>query len=76
MMKYKQLLADAYAVRDPQTWGNARFVANLLEHIYVRHARRCVAMKAPNRRHILCITPADIEPITVPQPKRRIGFGA
>ena len=76
MVKYRQLLADAYAARDPQTWGNARFVANLLEHIYLRHARRCVSMKAPHREHILSITPTDIEPIAIPQPRRRIGFGA
>lgn len=76
MAKYRQLLADAYAARDPQTWGNARFVANQLEHIYIRHARRCVSMKAPSRNNLLCITPADIEPIAVPQPRRRIGFGA
>ena len=74
-VKYRQMLADAYAVRDPQTWGNARFVANQLEHIYIRHASRCVLMKNPCRKHLLCITPADIEPFAVPQLRHRIGFG-
>ena len=76
MMKYSQLLAEAYASRDPETWGNARFVANLLDHIYLRHASRCISMKEPSSKHILCITPADIEPIAVALPRRRIGFGA
>lgn len=76
MVKYKQLLADAYDARDPLTWGNARFVSNLLEHIYIRHASRCVSMKSPSRKHFLCITPADIVPIAVSQSRRRIGFGA
>lgn len=76
MVKYKQLLADAYNARDPLTWGNARFVSNLLEHIYIRHASRCVSMKSPSRKHLLCITPADVAPIAIPQPRRRIGFGA
>ena len=76
MVKYRQLLADAYSSRDPQTWGNARFVANLLEHIYLRHASRCISMKDPCCKQLLCITPADIEPIPVPLPRRRIGFGA
>jgi stage V sporulation protein K len=75
MMKYSQLLAEAYASRDPETWGNARFVANLLDHIYLRHASRCISMKEPSSKHILCITPADIEPIAVALPRRRIGFG-
>ena len=32
--KYRLVLARAYAQRDPNTWGNARFIANQLERIY------------------------------------------
>ena len=41
--KYRSQLTLAYQNRDPETWGNARYVANLLERIYIRHATRCVA---------------------------------
>ena len=40
--KYRQVLLQAYQVRNPETWGNARFVANQLERIYIQHATRCV----------------------------------
>lgn len=76
--KYKALLTEAYASRDANTWGNARFVANLLEHIYLAHAKRCVnfafANDAPTIRKCFAITPADIQPIEVPKPKPRVGF--
>ena len=72
--KYKSILNAAYQVRDPQTWGNARFVANLLEHIYLLHAKRCVRLKNPNVSRLMMITVADVEPIDVPTPKGHIGF--
>ena len=76
--KYRTLLTEAYAGRDANTWGNARFVANLLEHIYLAHAKRCVnfafANDAPTIRKCFAITPADIQPIEVPKPKPRVGF--
>ena len=40
--KYCQLLTKAYNERNPKTWGNARFVANQLERIYIQHAIRCI----------------------------------
>lgn len=75
LQKYKSLLTEAYTVRDPNTWGNARFVANLLEHIYLLHAKRCMR----NHRHqaiirFFSITPSDIQPIDIPKEKKRIGF--
>ncbi len=72
--KYKILLAEAYAGRDPQIWGNARFIANQLEHIYLLHAKRCVQRKFPKMKAFFSITPADIEPIDVPKAKRHVGF--
>ena len=75
LQKYKLLLTEAYVVRDPNTWGNARFVANLLEHIYLLHAKRCMR----NHRHqaiirFFSITSSDIQPIDIPKEKKRIGF--
>lgn len=71
--KYKTLLSEAYAMRDPNTWGNARYVANLLEHIYMVHAKRCMKQIPPFNR-FFTITPADIQPIDTPKPRPRIGF--
>lgn len=72
LQKYKSLLAEAYAVRNPQTWGNARFVANLLEHIYLLHAKRCIRQRRLSTA--FSITPSDIQAIDVPKEKPRIGF--
>lgn len=72
--KFKDMLASAYKQRDPQSWGNARFVANQLERIYIRHARRCVSESPTDSKQLLLLTPADIQPIDVPRPRPRIGF--
>lgn len=72
--KYKSVLNEAYQMRNPQTWGNARFVANLLDHIYLRHAQRCVKLKNPKTSRLLAITSADIESIEIPTSKGHIGF--
>lgn len=72
--KYKSVLTAAYQVRDPQTWGNARFVANQLERIFIQHAQRCVKEKPTDRQRLLTLTQADITPIEVPRSKPRIGF--
>jgi len=75
LQKYRSVLTEAYAVRNPNNWGNARYVANLLEHIYLLHARRCMKSKNPQGlKSFFSITPADIQPIEVPKEKKRIGF--
>ena len=72
--KYRQVLLQAYQVRNPETWGNARFVANQLERIYIQHATRCVKQRPKDKRELLKITPEDILPIEVPCQKAKIGF--
>ena len=72
--KYKQILTQAYQQRNPQTWGNARFVANQLERIYIQHAMRCVRQKPTDKRQLLLLTPEDIQSIDVPKEKKHIGF--
>lgn len=75
LKKYKTVLTEAYDVRNPNNWGNARFVANLLENIYLLHAKRCMRGKASNApQTFFSITPADIQPIEVQTEKKRIGF--
>ena len=73
-LKFKDVLAQAYSVRDPLSWGNARFVANQLERIYIQHARRCVSECPADTHQLRMLTPADILPIDVPRPRQRIGF--
>ena len=72
--KYRRVLSQAYQVRDPETWGNARFVANQLERIFIQHATRCVKQQPKDKRELLMLTPDDIVPIEIPRQKTRIGF--
>ena len=72
--KYRSLLLQAYQVRDPLTWGNARFIANQLERIYIQHAGRCVSQPLMDKSCLRQITPEDIVPIEIPRQRARIGF--
>ena len=72
--KYKEVVKTAYDNRDQKTWGNARFIANLLEHIYMRHAERCVKSQLAEKKRVYTITAADVEPLPAPASKPRIGF--
>jgi len=72
--KYRTILTQAYQMRDPQVWGNARFVANLLERIYIQHATRCVKQPPTDKLKLKQITPEDIVPIEIPRPKAKMGF--
>ena len=72
--KYHGMLTQAYKVRDPETWGNARFISNQLERIYIQHAARCVKRRPKDKRELLLLTPDDIVPIEVSRRKYKIGF--
>ncbi len=72
--KYRSVISQAYLARNPETWGNARFVTNLLERIYIQHASRCVSQQPADKLSWRTITPDDIVPIEVPKPRARIGF--
>ena len=72
--KYRNVLTQAYQVRDPETWGNARFVANLLERIYIQHATRCVRHYPKDKHDLLMLTPDDIISIETPRQRPKIGF--
>lgn len=72
--KYRGMLDQAYQVREPETWGNARFVSNQLERIYIQHASRCVRQRPKDKNELLMLTPEDIVPIEIPRQKTRIGF--
>jgi len=72
--KYSSMLAQAYKMRDAETWGNARFIANLLERIYIQHANRCIRLQPKDKQDLLMLTPEDILPIEIPRQKTKIGF--
>jgi len=72
--KYVRMLSSAYQQRDPLSWGNARFIGNQLERIYIQHASRCVKQQPNGKSALLSLTPEDIVPIDVPRPKTKIGF--
>ena len=72
--KYVSILSAAYHSRDPQTWGNARFIGNQLERIYIQHASRCVKQQSSGKSELLSLTPEDIVSIEVPRQKTKIGF--
>lgn len=72
--KYTDMVSLAFKLRDVTTWGNARFIANQLERIYIQHATRCVKQPPKNHNDLLLITPEDIVPIEMPRRKNRIGF--
>lgn len=72
--KYSGMLTQAYQVRDAETWGNARFVSNQLERIYIQHAARCVKEQPTKKSDFLMLTTEDIVPIEIPRQKRKIGF--
>lgn len=72
--RYKEVLMMAYKTRDEEKWGNARFVANQLERIYLQHAVRCMKQNV-SKRSMLILTEEDIVPIPVARSeRRRIGF--
>jgi hypothetical protein len=72
--KYRNMLTQVYQVRDPETWGNARFIANQLERIYIQHATRCVKQPPKVKFELLTLTPEDILPIDSPRQRAKIGF--
>ncbi len=72
--RYKEVLMMAYKTRDEEKWGNARFVANQLERIYLQHAVRCMKQNV-SKRSMLILTEEDIVPIPVARSeRRRVGF--
>lgn len=72
--KYCSMLTQAYKMRNPETWGNARFIANQLERIYIQHATRCIKHQPKDKQDLLMLTPEDILPIEMPRQKTKIGF--
>lgn len=69
---YRDVLHKAYENRDTETFGNGRYVANLLEKTYIRHARRCIDSDITGEA-LLILTPEDI-PFYMAPAARKVGF--
>lgn len=72
--RFKNIVSNDYKHKEPDTWGNARYITNLLENIYLHHARRCVKsdINDPIKLHML--TRVDIQPTQYVKKKQYIGF--
>lgn len=72
--KYKKVLAEAYARKDRKHFGNARFVVNYLEQVYLQHAKRVISRNIEPSK-ILRLTADDIVPYEYRMPSSAsIGF--
>lgn len=73
--KLKAFIKNDYNSRDKATWGNGRYVTNLLDYIYLTHAQRCVRLNFTDSQ-LLRITAIDIKPYPSAKlsPRRSIGF--
>jgi len=73
-IQYKKIVSKAYNQRESETWGNARFVANQLERIYIQHAVRCVRKCPVDKGQMRLLTSEDVLPVEELKDKSRFGF--
>ncbi len=68
---FRQRIETAKEESKEETFGNARYVKNLVEQIYIRHANRIMKFG-----HTLdfCITEDDILSLGYEKKKRKVGF--
>lgn len=70
----KSIITHAYQDRDKTTFGNGRYVVNLLNSIIREHSRRIVASNIRERDKLLLLTAADVKPLEVPEKGISVGF--
>ncbi|MBR1668994.1 MAG: AAA family ATPase [Bacteroidaceae bacterium] len=75
-MLFSQRVKEAYEQRDQKTWGNARYVANLLDVVYVRHAQRCMKDNIDDYEPMHSLTVRDVKKAVLApsRPARKVGF--
>ena len=59
--KLRGIIAEEYANRDPESFGNGRFVANILDEIYQRHAVRCMSEHVTELAALQRFSASDIQ---------------
>ena len=72
--RVREVIFQAYENRDRTSFGNGRYVVNLLNAIMREHSRRIVRNNICEREKIYQITAADIKPLEMPDRGTSIGF--
>lgn len=70
----RTIISQAYQERDPNTFGNGRYVVNLLNAILREHSRRVVKANIHIREKLYLLTAADVKPHELPEKGLSIGF--
>ena len=73
-VQIKEIIDKAYINRDDRTFGNGRYVVNLLNSIIREHSRRVVKNNIMERKKLYLITAADVKPLEMPDKGLTIGF--
>lgn len=60
--------------RDDKTFGNGRYVVNLLNSIIREHSRRVVKNNIMERKKLYLINASDVKPLEMPDKSQSIGF--
>ena len=77
--KLKEIIAEGYAHRNPSTFGNGRYVAEIMEKLFFRHGIRCMQEGIDSVEELHKITLNDILSLQQKnnfeiKPIRKIGF--
>ena len=78
--KLMTMITDDYKHRDPDTFGNGRYVMNCMEDIFFHHGNRCMKENIDNLEGLHNIELSDILPVQqkkeslMIKTKREIGF--
>lgn len=72
--RFRMIVNNEFRQRNIDNWGNARFVANLLDGIYIHHAERCITSNITDINKIHKLTLSDIQPIRISPIMKKIGY--
>jgi hypothetical protein len=73
-VQVKEIIKNAYMNRDKTTFGNGRYVVNLLNAIIREHSNRVVKNNIMERKQLYLLTAADVKPLEMPEKKQSVGF--
>lgn len=72
--RFRMIVNNEFRQKNIDNWGNARFIANLLDGIYIHHAERCVTSNITDSNKIHKLTLSDIQHIRISSIKKKIGY--
>ena len=73
-VQVKEIIKNAYMNRDKTTFGNGRYVVNLLNAIIREHSNRVVKNNIMERKQLYLLTAADVKPLEMPEKSQSVGF--